>query len=45
MSTPNGCRVNQAKTDEKNQKKQNQTVNLPHKNSKLLLIKILIIEK
>ena len=35
--------MDQVKIDEEIERKNNQTVNLPHKNSKLLLIKIVII--
>ena len=41
MSTPNSSRVDQVKTDEEIERH----LNLPHKNSKLFLIKIIVIMK
>ena len=35
--------MDQVKIDEEIERKNNQTVNLPHQNSKLLLIKVVII--
>ena len=45
MSTPNDSCVDKVKTDEEIEKKQNKTANLPYSNSKLFLIKILMIVK